>query len=317
MSARPSRIKDAVTQNKGLKLLSLVLAGVAWYGIHKVISFESVIRDVPLKIMVDEGWAILDRSVNSVDILFAGSQGAIRSLDSEHIEVEVDIRGEPRGGSIVVPLLNKKVHGVLGGARAVQVRPSEVTLSLDQEGDDQVPVKVDIVAEPPVGYEVEKVVATPASVKIFGPLQRLKEVDVLRTAPLDLKGRARSFEIRMPVTPPSERWVARIEPDSVLVNVTLVERGTTKDLEDVRVHALVDAELGPSLRVWPNKVHVVLSGRSDLVENAKREDLRAYVDCTQLEATANYTLPVRIDAPPGVTVKSIEPPTLEVELGEL
>jgi YbbR domain-containing protein len=317
MPASSGKFREAITRNKGLKLVALVLAGAAWYAIHKTISFEVVIKDVPLKILVDDGWAILDRSVHSVDVLFAGSQGAIRSLDSEHLDVEVDVRGQPRGGSTTVPLLNKQVRGVLGGARAIQVRPPVLTLSLDQEGDAQVPVKVNISAEPPVGYEVEKVVPVPASAKIFGPLQRLKEVDVLRTAPIDLKGRVRSFELRVPVVPPSERWVARIEPDSVLVNVTLAERGTTKEIKDVKVHALVDSELGPSLRIWPNKVEVVLSGRSDLIEGVQRDDLRAYVDCTQLGVTAKYALPVRIDTPPGVLVDSITPPTLEVEVGEL
>ncbi len=317
MPRKFGKVAETLLKNKGIKLVALVLAITSWYAIRRVISHEKVVRDVPVNILLDEGWAVLDRSANSVDVLFGGSQGAIASLHSDDIRVVADMRGEASGGSVVVPLTPKHVQGALGGVRAMQVRPAEITLSLDQEGYNQLPVKAQIVSEPPVGYEVGKVVTTPASARLYGSLQRIREVDALQTEPIDLKGRVTSFEVRTPIASPSERWVARIEPDSALVNVTLVERSTSKTLKDVRVSALLSPELGPRVRIRPNKVDLVLSGRAELVEALEKEDLRAYVDCTDLGPSGNYTLPVRLHAVDGISATTIEPDAVSVEVGEL
>lgn len=316
MPGRWTRLRTTVLQNKGLKLVALLLAIVSWYSIRKATSIEKWLKDVPLKIEVDEGWAILDSTANSVDVLFRGSQQDILALSAELAEVEVNMHGKAYRADTEVQLKPKDVRA-LGGARAVEIRPANLVLSLDQEGEDQVPVKVNVAAEPPVGYEVEKVICTPASVTIYGPRQRIKEIGSVETAPLDLQGRVRSFELRMPVLPPSDRWVARIEPADVKVSVTLVERSSKKVFEDLRIGALISPEWTEKVRIWPAKVKAVLSGRADLVEGLQKEDIRAYVDCAGLKPTTSYDLPVRIDAPPGIGLSEITPPTVEVELGDL
>jgi YbbR domain-containing protein len=317
MPGKRASVREAVFNNKWLKLVALVLAVASWYAIRRAISFETIVRDVPLSIDVPEGWAVLDQSVSSVDVLFSGSQAAIRSLMPEHLNVEIDMGGVPVQGSIEVPFTPESVRGAFGGARAAQVRPSSVTLSLDREDEAQVPVKGEIVGEPPVGYTVEKVTCKPASASIYGPLQRLKEVDVLRTQPIDLRGRIRSFDLRVPILVPSDRWPARVEPDTVQVSVTLSEHGEEKVMEEVRVHALSAPELGAAVRIWPTKVQVRLTGRPDLVDALERRDLRVYVDCSELDGTASYTLPVRVHVPAGIVVQEVDPSSVEVEVGEL
>lgn len=66
-----SRVWQAVQHNKGTKLASLLLALICWYAIQAAISFEAVVTDVPLTVKVNEGWAVLDRSDKTVDVLFA------------------------------------------------------------------------------------------------------------------------------------------------------------------------------------------------------------------------------------------------------
>jgi len=316
MPGRISKLRASLLNNKGLKLIALVLAVVCWYAIRRATSIEEWIYDVPLNIQLDEGWAILERSANTVDVKFQGSQQNIMALDRDRTEVQVDIRSRPLKSATRVELEPKHVRA-LGGARPVLIRPTEIELTLDQEGEVQVPVKVETTGEPPVGYELERAICAPASVTVYGPRQRLKDIESLRTAPVDLAGRTRSFKARLPVQAPSDLWVSRIEPDAVSAEVTIVERSAEKSLEGVRVHALVDAGLGPNVRVTPGKVHIVLSGRSEILDTLRNEDVRAYVDCVGLDSSVSYELPVRVDVPHGLKVVSTEPSTIDVEMGEL
>ena len=86
MASKLERLRKIMLHNKGLKAAALVLAFVTWYAIRSVINFETVVSDIPLTIQVNPGWAILDRSAQTVDVLFRGSQEDIRYLNRDQIK---------------------------------------------------------------------------------------------------------------------------------------------------------------------------------------------------------------------------------------
>ena len=83
-------LRRKLVSHKGLKLAAIMLAVAAWYSIRDAVSFEVDIRDVPLQIRAKDGTAILDQSVNMVDVTFRGAQDDIRALDQTR-------RGLPSG----------------------------------------------------------------------------------------------------------------------------------------------------------------------------------------------------------------------------
>ncbi|MBN1268107.1 MAG: hypothetical protein JXB04_00830 [Kiritimatiellae bacterium] len=307
-------LRTAVLNNKGAKMLSLVLGAITWYAIQETINFEAVIADVPLVIQVDSGWAVLDRSTDTVDVHFRGSQEDLLRLNRQNVEVAVDVRGRPHEGVLVLNLGAKDVRAP-GGTRPVYVRPNTVTFSVDREGEKQVPVKADIQGSPPEGYEVEKVVCSPASVSVRGPRLRLEEIESLRTAPIDLEGRLRSFRLRAQVIPPSETWAASVDPNKVTAEVTIVERSASKTLEEIPVKVLTGSGVRGTATVQPAKIAVRLMGRQEWLDKVGAGDVDAYVDCSGLDPAARYDLPVRVYAPPGVTVAATEPATVSVVQG--
>jgi YbbR domain-containing protein len=317
MASKLERLWQFVLHNKGLKAASLVLGFVTWYAIRSVINFETVVSDIPITIQVNPGWAILDRSATTVDVLFRGSQEDVRYLNRDQVTVEADIRGKPFAGALSVKLQPKNVQAP-GAVRAVVIWPDEITLKLDQEDEKQVPVKADLQGAVPEGYEVDAVECTPASVLLQGPRQRLDEIESVRTAPIDLEDRVRSFKkLKMMVLSPSENWVGRVSPSNVVVEVTIAERSATREIQEVPVHMLVSPGLGPKLDIWPAKVNVLLKGLGESLKNLKSEDVQATVDCSALQAGASYDLPVRVHSSAGVTAVRVEPPTIKVTVGDL
>jgi YbbR domain-containing protein len=309
-------LQNAFKRNKTAKIASIFLAVISWYAIRAAISFETEVTDIPLTIQVDDGWAILERSARTVDIAFRGSKEDIRYLNREDIRVSLDVRGQSLNGLMTLKLDARNVSAP-GGARVIYIRPSEVTIRMDQESDKQVPVKVEFLGSTPEGYELEKVVCTPATVQISGPRQRLREVDVIHTAPIDLEGRIRSFrKLKLNLVQPSDTWTARIEPSTVMAEVAIVERSSTLDVESVPVSALVKQGFRPQIDLKGVRVKVTLKSRSELLKNLDRNLIKAYVDCTELDAAASYDLPVRVTTPPGITVVSVTPPTVNITVRE-
>lgn len=314
MASEPSSIWRAIRNNRGLKLLSLVLAILAWFGVREITSFTAVIREVRVVALLDEGWAVLDRSVEEVDVLVRGSQNDIRYLSRDQFRVEVDLRGRSVTGTQEVRLDPQTVK-VPGGARAISIDPPEITLSLDREGDRLVKVRAEIIGNPPEGYELAEVVCTPPEVRLQGPEGRLAGVTEVKTAQIDLEGRLKSFSLTRVIQPPSELWSAKVDPDRARIDVRIVERSSALDLADIPLRLLVPPDT-PAIRVDRSNATVKLSlrGRAEAVKNLAASNLTAFVDCTVLRPGQTMELPVQVSVPGGVEIVSREPASIVVEL---
>lgn len=304
----------AIRNNGGLKLLALFLAVVSWYAIREFTSFTSLVREVHVVVLLDEGWAVLDRSVDDVDILCRGSQSDISYLTRDQLRVEVDLRGRSVPGTQEIRLNPQSVK-VPGGARAVSIDPPEITLTLDREGERAVKVRADIIGNPPEGYELADVTCTPNEVRLQGPQGRLAGVTEVKTAQIDLEGRLKSFSLTRVIQPPSELWSARVEPDRARIDVRIVERSSALDLADIPVLLLVPPDTPPIRLTQANaKVKLSLRGRAEAMKTIAATNLTAFVDCTVLKSGESMDLPVVVSVPSGVEIVSMEPSHIKVEI---
>jgi len=313
MKDRILHLVRMLLHSKGQKLAAVVIAVVTWYAIQPAISYESVISDVPVRVMVDTGWAVLEQSSSVVDVHFRGSREGIRYLRQDELEVLVDIRGLPYGESLTVPLEVRQVRAP-AGVRPFFIRPSELVLSVDQESEKRVPVRVHIQGSPPEGYDVETFVSVPDTVLISGPRLRLDAIDSVRTTPIDLEGRLQSFRLRAGLVPPSRAWVARVDPERVDVDVVLVERSATATLEEVRIRVQQTPGTIRPVELKPSHVTLKLLGRAEVLETLTPRDVQVYVEASMLTPDKEAELPVRVHLPPKVRVEAIVPPVVAASL---
>ncbi|HMP72441.1 MAG TPA: CdaR family protein [Kiritimatiellia bacterium] len=299
--------------NLGKKILAILIAIGTWLAIRDATSFEHLIADVPLTILLDEGWAIQERSVSEVNILVRGSQLDVRFLTRDQMEVVLDLtrfRHEDVGIYELTPSMVRAPKAV----RAVQVDPGEVRLVLDREQEKLVPVVADILGQPPEGFVQEGVVVTPSNVVLRGPAQRIAGVESVKTVPLDLEGRLRSFQLNRNLVPPSEAWSARMDPPQVRVEVRIVERSLRRDYTNVMISALLPPGAALAAEFFPPSVNVALRGRSDVVTNLTPGMIRAFVDFGDLSVGSRSDLPVQVPAPGGVEILAIDPPVVRADL---
>ncbi|MCZ7593369.1 MAG: CdaR family protein [Kiritimatiellae bacterium] len=313
--SKRDRLLNALRNNGRVKLLALVVAIGTWYAIRAITSFTTVVRNVPVEVMTEKGVAILDRSVDMVNVVCRGSQSDIRTLSPDQIKITIELKDSNLIGSREVPLELKKIR-VPGGARAVSVEPPTITLVLDKEGTRTVNVRADITTNNlPDGFEVSSIICDPEVVTLQGPRGRLADVEEVKTAPIDLEGRTRTFSLNRTIQPPSDLWSARVEPDRVRVDVEIVPISSALELADVKVRLLVNPET-PPVRSLSKKlnVQVKLRGRADTVKSLSVSNMTGYVDCSMLTSGTKTNLPIFVPVPSGVDIVSIEPSHIPVEI---
>jgi YbbR domain-containing protein len=216
------RIWRAATHNKRLKAASVALALLSWFIVHSIISHERLVREVPVSIRTDDGWAVLDVAVKSVNILFRGSQEDLRRLEQSPVRVEIDAR-RLAGGPHLLRLDTAHVLAA-GAARPMYMDPPNVGFILDPQGEKRVAVRAAFQGEALEGVQMVQVRCDPATVMLHGPRRRLAEIEAVATVPIDLEGRSRPFRkthVALVLSP--DTWLANGTVSNITVEVTLAE----------------------------------------------------------------------------------------------
>lgn len=293
--------------------LSIVLAAIVWTTIREAISFETVVRDVPIRILTAEGITVLEQSVEEVDIWFRGAQSDLAQLARQNVWIEVPALTASRDEEArqLVDLRPRHVR-VAGGARPIRIEPARIAFSVDREGERIVPIRAEFQDAPPEGYDIGAVTCTPAAVRLRGPLSRLEDIEWLRTSPVDLQGRMRSFRVRAAVVPPAGVPSARLDPDRVTVEVVIVEHATQRILEAVPILALLPPGRGCHVEVQPSTVRVTLQGPPGLLERLTLSDVRAFVEPEILMSDRIIQTRILVLPPAGVRVVGLDPVSAHV-----
>lgn len=308
----PRKILEYLGTRNGLRIVSAVAAVAVWYAIRTATSNSTLVTDVPLTIQPPPDWSVVDCSAKTIDVAFLGTRDDLRYLNRELIKATVDARARQNNEPFTVVLGPANVN-IFGNARIDFIRPAVVTLRLDREIQKQVPVKVETQNLLPDGYEIEKTVVTPAAVLLSGPAQILDGVESVSTAPVDLDGRIRSFnKRRLPLAPAENFAGVKLDPTAVTLDMSIVERSISGRFPDMPILPLVAPGRGRRIDLEPDVATLTVKGRPELVNALVAEDLRLFVDLSELDDDKPAkALPVRAVLPNGIVLVRTEPTAVE------
>lgn len=316
MKNRISWYWDRFKKEKWLLLLCFVLAFLAWQGIRRNIGFEVSVSNIVVDVDAPEGWAVWDKSVQKVNILFRGSREDIRYLNNEQLRVVIPMPEPERGREMVVRLKPKHLKNPnSANAKVVGFSPDEVVVKLDQESSKQLPVKATVNGSLPEGLEIERMVCTPATVRVTGAKQVLDGMENIHTEPIELKNRQSSFKESVQIDLPKSSRLT-IDPKWVTVEFSLEMRSSTTVLEKIPVRILCAPGERRTIDVQPQIINVTVRGQQQRLEQIRSVDVFAYVSCMELAEITGYDLPVVVDLPSGVQLVKTEPAVVHVQIGK-
>jgi len=133
----------------------------------------------------------------------------------------------------------------------------------------------------------------------------------VKTEPIDLVGRIRSFnrtvEVRLPT------GVKSMSESLVDAYIPIREEFDEKEFRDVAVRSLRLSESKGTVTLDPDRVSFFLKGSKRYLEKLEPEQIRAYVDLGAMKK-GDYELPLIVELSPNVSLKDAQPITIRVSI---
>jgi YbbR domain-containing protein len=189
-----------ISNNAGLKAVSLVLAIFTWFFVQRITSDSRTINGVPLEVKAKSGLTVLQTSASTVNVTVRGTPEDVRQVSVLDLSAVADLTGDDHRGPITVHLSPSSVRASRR-VRVIEIVPAEVTVNVDEMVERDLPVQPQFGGELPPNLSVERVVTQPETVKVRGPKTLLSGMANIATLPIDVTGRRTSFRERVELTP--------------------------------------------------------------------------------------------------------------------
>jgi YbbR domain-containing protein len=176
-------MKGLITHNFGLKLLSVGLAIVLWYMISaKGTSEVSLV--VPIEyINIPQGYEIIKKGQDRVNISVYGSERAIASIRPDDIRVFVDLSGATAG--LKKYRIQRNRIRKPSSVEVASVNPSEVEVFIDKIIRKDLRV-IPVISNSRGLKERMRVEVIPETVTAEGPETLLKGLNTVKTEPIKI-----------------------------------------------------------------------------------------------------------------------------------
>ncbi len=298
-------------ENLSIKLLALTLATVTIYSIQRITN-QTDEFEVPILIEAESGMAVLQQDARYAYVTCRGSLDDLRRLDQSQLRLVVRPRTYGRTGPEQVPIGIRNVHGVPRSISVTKVRPNLLHLTLDREIEKQVSVaRPELLGRPALGRaEIE---FSPKIVTVRGPQELLTDLKIMETPPIDIEGVTVSFSRELPLVTDDETGVWDVTPSSISARVNIVTEAISREWENLPVLILRAPESNLTFDLSPPTVSVSLLGSPQTVNEIAADDIRVFIDCTNITEPGEYEVTATVNIDRGTDLRSaITPPVVHV-----
>jgi YbbR domain-containing protein len=283
--------------------LALVLATVVW--VIAVNQENPFVRDtfpelVPIEVVnKPEGMVLFGEVVESTQVTVQAPQSSWDDLSVSKFQAQIDLSGLEPGlhdVSIQVTCSDSRV-------RILDRRPDRIGVRLEHFATRQVPVSIEVLDSPPLGYEAGPLMATPFTVTVSGPASVVDQVAAV-AGELRLREAKSNVVKRVFVSPRDAQgqavgWVDWM-PRDIEAQVPIEQR---LGFKDVSVRAVVVGQVAPGY--WISNITVEPSAVTLIGSPDALAELAGYAETNLVdvsEAEGKVTERVTLNLPAGVSV---------------
>lgn len=215
----------AFQQDARIKVLSLVLAGAAWFLTAR--GADTVQRTflVPIEHRnLPAGWELEDPKPLDAKVTLMGSARSFNLLNPSNLRLSVDL-AQVREGEQRMEVSGEHLRGS-ANLRVYRIEPTSVTLKAYPTTAIQLPVEVQTQGFLPAGLELQRVKVVPESVRVLMRQGEFEPIEKIPTEPIDLSKITKTTLLRTRLLLPEH---VRPGPDALSeVRVTL-EVGSSQE----------------------------------------------------------------------------------------
>jgi YbbR domain-containing protein len=289
-------------RNTGNILLSIILALVVWVvAVNEANpNRQDVFRSIPIVyINQPPNTIVYDPSATAVDVTLRAPESAWAMLNARVMSATIDLSRPETGDQAREVTFNVPDRTV----RVVRIDPLTIRLKLEPVGRTEVPVSVNLIGEPALGYRLRDTVTDPDRVSVTGPASWVNQVTHVAAEFSVQNARATLSEtLALKPVDASGQVVpnVKIDPDRTQLSVGIEQLGGFRDLA-VKIeltgtiasgYRIVDVNVTPPV--------VTMFGAP-----AALESMQGFVETERINikgAQATVEKDALLNLPPGVTM---------------
>lgn len=299
-------MRAALSHNFGLKVVALATA-VALFALVRGAEDAQTTVDVPIIMTppaAESGKMLVSELPDRVRLFLQGSRSQLNGMRTDLMSVTVDLTDT----SLHYYYFSDDQFELPAGVRINRIAPASFPLDWADRVVRRVPVQAQLVGAPADGLVLAASPRVePEELRVVGPAERVADVRVVLTKPLDLATLGiGSHSRRLPVERLDEH--VTYEPEqSVRVELELVP-----DVSE-RTWVVVPRVVGGEARgLDPLVVTAVLRGPPHLLDSMAAESLAVELDVAGLGAGPAQVRPRLSPVPEGLELIRFEPSTVEL-----
>lgn len=305
-------LRHALTGNLGVKLIAVIVAVFIWFnasGQQEVLR----VRTIPLVVQnVPDSLTITSPVPTNVEVSVRGTKRQLLLLGFRRVELDVDLTGaQPGHERVSLTPSDVNAPGSFDSRQISVLSPTVIDVRLERLLSRKVPVGLTTTGAIPEDYVIvgDNISVRPSSTSVRGPAARVRKLEKIPTAPLDL-GRLKSA-VERELSLDYNRSVLTCSPDHVTISVDVSPRGQ-RVLANVPPTVLLDSE-DLSARVSPSTVSLTLEGASAVLDTLSSGDVSVLLNLGG-RGPDRYRVAPEVILPPGVTLAGISADTLTVQI---
>lgn len=279
------------------------------------VTIENTARQVfPVKVSITGtpaiGYRSLPATINPTEVVVTGTSQIVSQVATIDAVVSVDnVRSSLEQ---TVPLVARDADGNPIQGLNISPNAAVVTVPMEQLSNYRdLAVRVKITGQPENGYAVTSVEYAPQVVTVFGPREAIQQLPgFIETLDLSIDQAKQTVEQRVGLNvPPNVSLVSANQSVAVRVQIEPQQGARTVS----RAPTVTGVTTPFTATVSPPSVDIVLAGPLPQLNALTNSDVRVEVDASDLPAGVHQVAPTVI-TPDGITVQSILPATVQVEI---
>ncbi len=270
-------------------------------------------RTLPIGLKIDGSPALGFRQLQPAIVPNTVTITASRQVISQVVQVSgnLSVDGLRTDVAQTVRIFPRDANGNIISNVFVEPGSVAVSVTLEQLSNyKDLAVKVEREGQPAQGYAVTGISSDPPIVTVFGARDVITALQgFIQTQPVSIAGRiADVSELVSLNVPPNVSLLSGLQV-SVTIKIEPIQgaRTVTSKIE------LIGVPKGVKVNPSPTTIDIVLSGSLPRLNSLKDEDVRVIIDAKDLKPGINIVEP-QIVKPEGITVQSIQPATIQVDL---
>jgi YbbR domain-containing protein len=215
-------LRDLVSKNLGLKLVSLFLAFLLWMVVFQGDQRVEQTFEVPVRIIPASNAVLMDQDVRALKLRVEGTPTVLRQVSPVDVVARIPV-GEDREGTIALEVQPEHL-GLPRELRVLSISPRSLTVTVERKERRRLPIRAVIIGEPAPGFRVdeEKVRVQPRTVVVEGARSEIAALEEVPTEPVDVTGATEGFRRQVALAETGKRTVILAEEVVVKVRVRIV-----------------------------------------------------------------------------------------------